>query len=113
MKQLLISLGVLLSLPSCLQAEVQCPDACFIEENINAFRGTGNGMEGTVSLEGQTWNFESWLDQDYEVQSVKNINPQISVIDENKCNYLLSPTNRDSDKEDVTLLLAPPSKERI
>jgi hypothetical protein len=78
--------------------------------NLDAFRGSGEGTEGTVSLEGKPWKFESWLDQNYEVKRVKNINPQISVIDENKCNYLLSPTNRDSDKEDASLILSPASK---
>ena len=99
MKTIYIALGGLLFLTISVHAEVQCPDACLIEENISLF----SDMEkGKVTLDSQTWNFESGLTTS-EIIFVKGLNTEISDIDLHTCNYLIYPI--DTNIEDASLLL--------
>lgn len=104
MKSILMALGCLISLHGTVYAEVLCPTADLIEENILTFSGAkpDKTKEGKITLNGQTWNFESEL-RTPEIYSSKSLNKKISDIDLHTCNYLIYPL--DTNMEDASLLL--------
>jgi molybdopterin converting factor small subunit len=93
------TLASFISLSSAVYAEIPCPSHALIQENINTF---SSSTDGTITIDGQTWNFESNLNTS-NIDFIKSLNTKISDIDEDTCNYLISLT--DSNEEDATILL--------
>lgn len=88
-----------LLLSSNVRAEIPCPCRELIEENVATFSAA---EEGKITLDGQTWNFETNLTTP-DIKYAQNLNREIADVDFHTCNYIIYQV--DSRLEDASLLL--------